>query len=199
MRILITRHGQTEHNVKKIIAGSSETPLTELGKRQAEAIAKRLAKERIDSILSSPLSRAVDTARYIGEATGLVVKLDERLRERNFGAFEGKPTRDYFSALESSGVPRHLFLPPDGEGKLVVLERLQCLINDLHQYGGNVLLVGHQMVNRLLIKELAQEDWRYYEKIKQENTCLNIFERVSNKYELKLLNCVSHLDGLKVH
>ena len=95
--LVIVQHCQSEHHVKGLTGGWSDTPLTELGRSQALLTGKKLS-EMIDSsykLISSDLMRASETAQIIGKETGLEVFSDSGLRERNFGIATGK-TREWF-------------------------------------------------------------------------------------------------------
>jgi broad specificity phosphatase PhoE len=89
--LLLARHGQTDDNLEPIRAqGFSDTPLNDVGRRQAHELAERVAGEQIRSLWCSDLSRAVETARIVGERICLTTRLDPRLREGNRGDWEGK-------------------------------------------------------------------------------------------------------------
>ncbi len=88
-RFIVVRHGQTRWNVEKRVQGQEDSPLTEEGLAQAEAIAKRLAREHFDVLVASDLGRAVQTAQPIARLCGLPIVKDARLRERHFGEGEG--------------------------------------------------------------------------------------------------------------
>lgn len=87
--IALVRHGATDWNYDARAQGHVDIPLNVEGRRQAEAVAARLATERWDAIYSSDLSRAYATAQAIASRTGLSVQVDERLRERCMGLAEG--------------------------------------------------------------------------------------------------------------
>ena len=70
MRLLIARHGATQHNLDGRFTGQFDAPLSALGERQAEALAKRLAGQRFDAIIASDLLRARQTAGCIAERCG---------------------------------------------------------------------------------------------------------------------------------
>ena len=85
LNLLLTRHGQAvAANV--MLGGQLDIRLTEEGRSEAEALARRLAGVRVDRIISSPMLRSVETAQAI--ATGRPVEVDERLRELNYGRWE---------------------------------------------------------------------------------------------------------------
>lgn len=88
-RFIVVRHGETEWNLESRIQGHSDSALTPAGLAQAEALARRLARESFDRLFSSDLGRARETARIIGARTGHAVWVDPRLRERAFGVAEG--------------------------------------------------------------------------------------------------------------
>ena len=87
--ILLIRHGETAWNAEKRLQGHLDIPLNAEGRRQAAAVARALAGERIDAIISSDLGRARNTAQAVAQAHGLALRTDPALRERCFGAFEG--------------------------------------------------------------------------------------------------------------
>ncbi|WP_051393273.1 histidine phosphatase family protein [Glycomyces arizonensis] len=88
-RILVVRHGQTAWNLSGRFQGTSDIGLDETGRAQAAEAASTLAAYEPTRIISSDLSRAVDTARPVAELTGVEIELDKRLRERGYGPWEG--------------------------------------------------------------------------------------------------------------
>jgi len=87
--ILLIRHGETAWNAMRRLQGHIDIPLNEEGQRQAAALGRMLAKERITAVISSDLGRAMQTAQAVAGHHGLSVQTDEGLRERCYGAFEG--------------------------------------------------------------------------------------------------------------
>lgn len=88
-RFIVVRHGQTLWNTQTRIQGQTDSELTAEGLAQAEAIGRRLARERFDAIVASDLGRAMRTAESIARHCGLAVTPEPRLRERSFGQGEG--------------------------------------------------------------------------------------------------------------
>lgn len=88
-RLFLVRHGQSGGNAEGRFGGHGPTPLSELGKRQAELTAKTLAKEAIDAIYSSDLARAVETAEYLAKLVDKQVHTSAAFRERHVGVLEG--------------------------------------------------------------------------------------------------------------
>jgi probable phosphoglycerate mutase len=88
--LYLVRHGRTESNVLQILHGSTDVPLNSLGIKQAHLIADRLAREvSADALISSPLDRALTTARIIGDRLNLEPAIRPGLSEMDFGALEG--------------------------------------------------------------------------------------------------------------
>ena len=91
MRIYFVRHGQSEANVQRVIS-NRDLPhhLTDLGRRQAEALAQSLAEVPLAAIYSSPIVRAVETAHLVAVSKGLPVQIADALREPDCGIMEGR-------------------------------------------------------------------------------------------------------------
>jgi broad specificity phosphatase PhoE len=95
-RIVLIRHGQSEHQVNKMSGGWTDTPLTEFGRRQAGAIAARLKRdiaEKSCDLYSSDLKRAAQTAEVVGRELGQSPRFIAGLRECNYGAATGKSSQ----------------------------------------------------------------------------------------------------------
>lgn len=87
-RLVIVRHGETAWNAEHRVQGQLDVPLNDTGRRQAQAVASVLRKERYSAIYSSDLGRARQTAEPTAAALGMEVVLDPGLRERHYGMFE---------------------------------------------------------------------------------------------------------------
>lgn len=93
-RLMLIRHGQTAWNKESRCQGQTDVSLDDLGLRQAQALAERLAEENIDAIYSSNLQRAVQTADAIADSKDLLIRKEPGLRETNFGDWEGMTTQE---------------------------------------------------------------------------------------------------------
>ncbi|MCD9189263.1 MAG: histidine phosphatase family protein [Pyrinomonadaceae bacterium] len=106
-RLYIVRHGQSAGNAEGRFGGHSPTPLSELGKQQAEITAHALAKEKIEAIYSSDLLRAVQTAEPLAKLLDLPIIKTDAFRERHVGVLEGltfdeskqKYPNDYYALI----------------------------------------------------------------------------------------------------
>lgn len=94
---LLIRHGQTEHVDSEVLAGRIDGPLTDYGRQQALRLAEVLSQQPIKAIYSSPMCRAVDTARPLADKLHLLLETDSTLTQVDFGEWEGIP----FEELET--------------------------------------------------------------------------------------------------
>ena len=118
---MLWRHGQTVWNAERRFQGQSDIPLDEVGQAQAERAARLLAALRPDLIVSSDLSRAVQTAAPLSRLTDLAVTLDKDLRERSGGCWEGLTDTEIRTRYP---VEHARWTPPDGELSALVAERV---------------------------------------------------------------------------
>jgi probable phosphoglycerate mutase len=148
-RFIVVRHGETQWNVEARMQGHGDSPLTAAGIAQAEAIAQRLAGERIDVLVSSDLGRAAETARRIAACCGHRVVTDARLRERRFGAGEGLTYEEirnqYLVAFSSARETDPDFAIPGGESRRAFHERVTGAFEALarEHAGRRVAVVTH--------------------------------------------------------
>lgn len=89
LHLILVRHGETEWNKQRRYQGQADIPLSMLGRRQAELVAERLARRKIDIVYASDLKRAWETADTITKKNSLTVLPEPRLREMSFGVLEG--------------------------------------------------------------------------------------------------------------
>lgn len=127
-RILAIRHGETAWNVEARIQGHLDIPLNAAGRTQAARLARALqGRESLAALYSSDLSRALQTARSVADATGAPLHLDTGLRERCFGALQGRTFAEV-SATQPQEAERWRrrdpdWAPPDGGESLLVFRQ----------------------------------------------------------------------------
>src|SRR5688572_13452490 len=127
MILYCVRHGESAFNAEGRIQGQTNVPLSELGRRQSQAVAAALGRLPIEAVFSSPLERALETARPVAEALGLTVRIDERLMEINAGIFQGKVWNE-IQAAHPREAQRWLahdpdFVIPGGESRRSLMTR----------------------------------------------------------------------------
>ena len=146
MRVDFTRHGETEWNKADFICGRTDISLTERGLMQAKELADKLPED-IGYILCSPLLRARQTAAACAARLGLEPVIDDRLREWDYGDFEGlhRSAEGYMAAKLEFGVRM-----PNGESVFDLAGRVYPLLRELPQrYDKNVLIVSHGGICRI--------------------------------------------------
>lgn len=147
--LTLIRHGETAWNADRRVQGQLESVLSERGIRQAEALAARMSGEKFDALYSSDLSRAYDTAEKIAAATGAGIRIDERLRERHYGVFQGLTWDEirrrfpedyarYKSAFPGMTIPGGESVEAFGKRAIGVLEEIAA-----RHAGGHVVVVSH--------------------------------------------------------
>ena len=128
------RHGQTDYNAAGIMQGQLDSVLTADGIAQATAVAPMMAAFAPDLVISSDLRRAVDTAEFVGNACGLPVKVDPRLRETHLGEWQGKSVAEVERAYPGA-IDRWrrdpTWAPPGGESRVAVAARARAVIDEL--------------------------------------------------------------------
>ena len=149
VELWLVRHGETTYNAARRIAGWCDPPLTELGREQAAAVAPLLEGRTFDSVWSSDLQRAVETSRLAwGEVTP-----DRRLRECNFGIYEGLPFDEVDAADASVFLEFRDFDMENGDSHESFLGRIEEFVDGLHP--GRHLLFAHGGVIRILTQDLG--------------------------------------------
>jgi len=159
LRLLLVRHAETAWNRDRRYQGWTDTPLSDTGRAQAEAVAGALREPPLAAVYSSPLQRARDTAVPIARPHGLSVQVEAAFKEMGFGGWEGL-TIEEARALDPAFYARWLAAPahetPPGAEALAdvktrVVGGLEAL-RDEHD-GRSVCLVTHAVVARILIVE----------------------------------------------
>ncbi len=172
MRLYIIRHGETEWNKVKRLQGQTDIPLAEEGIRLARETGKGMREEPIDLVISSPLTRAVQTAELLTEGRNIPILTDDRIIEISFGEWEGQ------CILESDVLPsdfRRLFYeeplncmcPPGGETFDEVRKRTgdfyRSLCENPEYKDKNILISTHGAASRCLLTQFYEDKddiWR---------------------------------------
>jgi broad specificity phosphatase PhoE len=186
MKLIITRHGETKGNVKRILADIDD-PLTAKGKEQARKVAERLKDEKIDAIFSSPIIRAKETAQIIAKyhPKSEFIIADE-LKEMELGSYLNKG----FDEVDWDDMPK------DVESRTSMFKRGKSIVeNAIKKYpNGTVLFVSHNAMNKAIIRYLRKCDPEERKSMPQGNTAITIFEITKKGNEEILFNCMKHLE-----
>ena len=157
--IYLVRHGETEWNRIRRYQGWSDSPLTDAGRAQAQAIGHLLCslpEARSAELVASPLGRARHTAEIIRQCLGRSepLRFDDRLRELSFGSWDGF-TRAEIAALMPGAFDEErrdewYFATPDGETYEVFAGRVGAWLAESQSGGQSLIVVTHGVVTRIL-------------------------------------------------
>lgn len=148
----VVRHGQSTWNARGVLQGQrADVPLTELGRRQAEAAAQSLSGSGATAVLTSDLLRARCTAEIIARALGVLVEERAGLREQCVGVYEGRPSRDVWAETDPDAWGRADWRPEGGESIADVAARLQPVLNELRARSEPTVVVTHGDTARIAI------------------------------------------------
>jgi probable phosphoglycerate mutase len=161
MFLYCVRHGESIYNAQRRIQGQTDVPLSPLGQRQSLALADALARYPIQAVYSSPLCRALETARPIAARLGLKVRTDPRLREIHAGLFQGLRWDD-IETLHPAEARQWIdqvpdFVIPGGESRRTLMARGLEVFRDIRQQPfEQVAVVAHGGILAAALKALLQ-------------------------------------------
>jgi broad specificity phosphatase PhoE len=150
-RLFLVRHGRTTLNAAGVLRGRLDPPLDMAGQREAWGVGNALANQTITRVVSSPLRRAFDTATPIAAQAGVEVELDQRLIDRDYGHWAGKPLAELLVQWGS------LDAAPDVESISQVRARTIGAFTELSDEvpaGGATVIVTHDAVIQILLPTL---------------------------------------------
>ena len=184
----VLRHGQTDWNLQARLQGSTDIPLNDTGREQARRAAQVLSDQALTKIVSSPLSRALETATIVGQSLKLDPVIDDRLIERNFGLFEGmtidevhqhrKEMRAFMNPKADLDGKHY---PDNAEPLIEVLDRVEACVND-HRVGGHTLFVCHGIPFRAMSRRFLNEMYS------SPNAAPVRFEQADGKWQMVALD-----------
>lgn len=184
--LILVRHGETVHNVAGIAQGWNDSALSERGQRQVAALASKLATMNVDAIYSSPLERAMSTARAIASATSLPIETLDDLREMNYGGWEGRSFLDVRrddAAIYEEWIANADCPCPGGESHNDVRNRFAAALEKIR--GANAVLVTHGTAIRIGVTVLLDLPVMASRNFAQDNAAMNVFVRRGERWVLK--------------
>ncbi|EDN69784.1 Phosphoglycerate/bisphosphoglycerate mutase [Beggiatoa sp. PS] len=198
-QIVLIRHGETLWNLEGRIQGHLDSPLTDVGLAQTEALAKHFKFQKFAALYSSDLGRAYETARKISEQNGLPIIKERQLRERNFGLLQGviKDTlaNKFPEAYRHYRARDPAYVVPKGESFKQFHARCIKCFNELAQKHNKqrILVVAHGGVLVSLFKHTLNIPLEAPRRFLSLNTSINIFSYQEGNWMLEVWGDLSHL------
>lgn len=196
--IYLVRHAQSEFNEKGIFQGRLDSDLTPLGFVQARLVAKFLADEGVEVVISSPQRRAYKTALTISDVLDIDLEVDERIKEMSFGVLEGKNFWELFEKekdMMTSWLKNPVKFPlPTQEPMEAFEKRVLSFLEDLKGRKENrIAVVGHGgTLHAMVCLSLGlglEKLWQVH----MDNTGVSLLEMEGDSFRLAYLNRLCHL------
>lgn len=176
MKIYVARHGETDYNIRQLVNGVTDLPLTERGICQAQRLAENVKSVGdIDIIVASPLQRASATAEIVADMLGKKVIVEKQLHEWDYGDFEGKSRFDKAFIKAKTDYCRRM---PGGESLLMMSHRIYSVLDKIIAdfSPNNVLLVCHGGIARIITTYFQDVTSEQMQQTNLENCQLLCFE-----------------------
>lgn len=204
MNVSFMRHGRTEWNARHLLQGSNrDIDLNETGVAQVEATAEGMLKAgmRFDRVYTSPYRRAVHSAEILCAKLGGIPVADERIREMDFGEYEGTPYLDggYLDDnIRAAFEDPRSYVPRGGESHVQVMKRVRDFLEDelkpLEKKCDDVLVVAHGGVLHAVINVVLGLPVERFWDGRQSNCCVHRLKLENGSFTLEERNVV-YSDG----
>ena len=180
MRIYFLRHGETNWNKEGKMQGNSDIPLNETGILQAEGASEFISKKDFSAVFVSPLKRAHHTAKIVLKEKAHRIVLDERLKERSYGEFEGKTFEEYVKVSKDDPY----FTPQGGESRIEFGKRINHFFETLDAKHQNILVIAHGGVFNAILRSLFNLSLEEVRKHRLGNCEYCVIEKTKNEVRL---------------
>ncbi|MGD8961110.1 MAG: histidine phosphatase family protein [Desulfobacterales bacterium] len=204
--LLAIRHGETRWNADERFQGHGDSHLTETGRNQVEALGLRMKEFEFNSLISSDLGRAQETAAIIAHHTGHTVETDSRIRERNYGVLEGLTVPEikakHSEILEKLDENDPDYMIPMGENHRQHYQRNASFIDDLllRRAGTNIALVIHGGVLDSIFRYVAGLPLDHPRCFTTNNASLSLITHGTfygtTRWVIETWNDIGHLNGI---
>lgn len=203
--LILMRHGHVEGIAPPRFRGRAELPLSPLGKRQAESLARRVAARFCvgATLYTSPMGRCIETGEPIARRLGIASHVLEGLHDLDYGQWQGythEAVQERWPDLYAGwhGSP-HLVRFPGGESLQDLVARTADGLREvLQRHCGStevVLLIGHDSVNRALLLQLLDQPLSAYWRIAQSPCCINDIDIQGHRILVRGINDTAHLES----
>jgi probable phosphoglycerate mutase len=202
-KILLIRHGHVEGIKPQRFRGRADLALTDQGRAEAQAVAKRVASVWLPArIYASPMRRCAETGGAIAKACGVEAVTMDDLNDIDYGAWQWRSYKDVAEAepqlFAAWFATPHLVRFPNGESlQDLVARTADALRLVLRDHGHEtIVLVGHDSVNRALLLQLLDQPLTSYRRLAQDPCCINEIDVVDGDIQIGRINETSHLDDV---
>ena len=200
--VILIRHGETEWNLSGRWQGHADSPLSNRGIEQAEALGKRMLNEKLDCFYSSDLERARHTSRLVGGPSGWEAEFMESLRERDLGVIEGLTTDEmlekYPQEYQSFRNDGPEYQVPGGESFRQFYERCSGALEEVavRNPGKKIGVVTHGGFLGAIFRYVLNIQLDAERNFVLLNCSLNRLEKTESGWNLVSWGDVAHLEGL---
>jgi len=195
--LYLIRHGESEHNKKNVFSGISDVPLSETGREQCKKLAKQLESLGVQSVYSSPLKRAMESAQLI--FPGRRISTARGLTEINYGNYEGV-SLDYKDEITKAWnlSPDDLTFPGgDNVNNHAnnIYQTITRIINN--DNSSSFAIISHRTSIRLFLAKILKLDIKFFRNVPCENCHVSILLFDGESYQIKTINasCVVEVGG----
>lgn len=194
-KLIIIRHGATDWNIENRYQGHKDMPLNEVGRAQVLQLADQLANENVDVVYSSDLTRAIQTADLIFGQRGIPIYKTDRLRECNFGTWEGFTMEELkekvpqeVAAFQADPIN---FVSPHGESRNQMARRVTKMIEEIVHTHPNktIAIVTHDGPIAAIMTYVTGEGMTARNKYRIDNASYHIVEYDNEKNKWRIVKC----------
>lgn len=197
MTLLFVRHGESEGNLRRIMQGWLDLPLSDLGRRQAEVVAQRLANAGATRLYASPLLRAWQTGERVAAATGLPLEAHEGFREYGYGEAQGLTWNEAVARFGIGTDDWGTGKVPGEEGAGVFHARVSAAFDELaerHRDDVAIVVAHGGTIARLVVHVIGGGMYAYLPFATPSNVSITAFAWDRGRIVLAGLNDVCHLE-----
>ena len=203
--IVVVSHAESIGNSEGIFQGQTfDSDLSELGKKQAKALAKRLKIFGARKIITSPLKRTHQTARAVADKVGCEIEINQKIIETNHGIWEGRHKdwiRENFSEIYETWLQKPSQVTfPNGDPFMQTVNRTLDFLENT-DFESNTVVITHDNIVRVMISLISNSDIDKMWEVTFEVAALNFLEvnkvSLKNVFRVLKLNDTNHLVGLR--
>ena len=197
--VILVRHGETAWNRREVFRGRADVELNERGREQAQALGAALEEHELETVYSSPLRRAVETAEAIAKPHNIRVEIEEGFIDFDYGRWQGlqlDEVRQRYPKLYQDWIERpHTVRMEGGESLRVLRRRAMGALRKVTKRHPDetVVIVAHRVVNKVILCAVLGLDNSHFWQIRQDTCAFNVLEWSQDRWVVRLFNDTCHL------